>query len=70
MLAAQAILDRGYGKPHHTQSIDANINEDGGPVRYAEVPKKAEHGRSAAVAGGWWGWRVSAGWNPREPRKH
>jgi hypothetical protein len=35
------ILDRGYGK--RTQSIDANITEDGGPVRYyAEVPKKAE----------------------------
>ena len=41
MMAAQAILDRGYGKP--TQPIDANITEDGGPVRYyAEVPKKAE----------------------------
>src|SRR5215510_4321351 len=40
MLAAQAILDRGYGKP--TQSIDANITEEGGPVRYyAEVPKPA-----------------------------
>ena len=34
MMAAQAILDRGYGKP--TQPIDANITEDGGPVRYAE----------------------------------
>jgi hypothetical protein len=41
MAAAQAILDRGYGKP--TQLIDANISEDGGPVRYyAELPKKAE----------------------------
>ena len=41
MMAAQAILDRGYGKP--TQSIDANINEDGGSVRYiAEVPIKDE----------------------------
>ena len=41
MMAAQAILDRGYGKP--TQSIDANITEDGGPVRYyAELPRKAE----------------------------
>ena len=40
-MAAQAILDRGYGKP--VQSIDANISEDGGPVRYyAELPKKAE----------------------------
>jgi hypothetical protein len=40
MLAAQANLDRGYGKP--VQSI-ANINEDGAPVRYyAELPKKAE----------------------------
>ena len=38
MMAAQAILDRGYGKP--TQSIDANISED--RVRYiAEVPVKA-----------------------------
>ena len=37
MMAAQAILDRGYGRP--TQSIDANINED--PVRYfAEMPEK------------------------------
>src|SRR5262245_38584282 len=41
MMAAQAILDRGYGKP--TQSIEANITEDGGPIRYyAELPKKAE----------------------------
>jgi hypothetical protein len=41
MMAAQAILDRGYGRP--TQSIDANINEDGGSVRYiAEVPIKDE----------------------------
>jgi Family of unknown function (DUF5681) len=39
IMAAQAILDRGYGKPHQTQSIDASITEDGGPVRfYAEVP--------------------------------
>jgi hypothetical protein len=39
MMAAQAILDRGYGKP--TQSIDANITEDGGPIRYyAELPRK------------------------------
>jgi hypothetical protein len=37
MMAAQAILDRGYGKP--VQSIDANISEGG--VRYAEVPHKA-----------------------------
>jgi hypothetical protein len=28
IMAAQAILDRGYGKP--VQSIDANITEDGG----------------------------------------
>jgi hypothetical protein len=35
------ILDPGYGKP--TQLIDANITEDGGPVRYyAELPHKAE----------------------------
>jgi hypothetical protein len=38
MMAAQAILDRGYGKP--IQAIDANINE--GAVRYVEVPRKAE----------------------------
>ena len=39
MLAAQAILDRGYGKP--TQSIDANINED--RARYVvELPVKDE----------------------------
>jgi hypothetical protein len=38
MAAAQAILDRGYGKP--TQSIDANINDD--PVRYiVELPEKS-----------------------------
>ena len=37
MMAAQAILDRGYGRP--MQSIDANISED--RVRYiAEVPVK------------------------------
>ena len=37
MMAAQAILDRGYGKP--TQSID--VREDGPTVRYiAEVPEK------------------------------
>ncbi len=40
IMAAQAILDRGYGKPHQTNSID--ITEDG-PVRYyVELPKKAE----------------------------
>src|SRR5262245_24457824 len=40
MMAAQAILDRGNGK---TQSIEANINEGDGPIRYyAEVPKRAE----------------------------
>ena len=40
MAAAQTILDRGCGKP--TQTIDANINEDGGPVRYhVEVPQVA-----------------------------
>ncbi len=39
MMAAQAILDRGYGKP--VQSIDANITEDGRPVRYyAELPAR------------------------------
>jgi hypothetical protein len=40
MMAAQAILDRGYGRPHQTQSIDASISE--APVRYVEVPRKAE----------------------------
>jgi hypothetical protein len=39
--AATQILDRAYGRP--VQSIDANITEDGGPIRYyAEVPRKAE----------------------------
>jgi hypothetical protein len=37
MIAAQAILDRGYGKP--VQSIDANINEDNAFRYYAEVAK-------------------------------
>jgi hypothetical protein len=37
---SQATLDRGYGKPHQAQSIDANITE--GPMRYVEVPRKAE----------------------------
>jgi len=37
MMAAQAILDRGYGKP--TQSID--VREDGPTVRYiVELPEK------------------------------
>ena len=37
MMAAQAILDRGYGRP--TQSID--VREDGPTVRYiAEMPIK------------------------------
>ena len=37
MMAAQAILDRGYGRP--TQSID--VREDGPTVRYiAEMPVK------------------------------
>ena len=37
MLAAQAILDRGYGRP--TQSID--VREDGPTVHYyAEMPEK------------------------------
>jgi hypothetical protein len=40
MMAAQAILDRGYGRPHQTQSIDASISE--APVRYVEVPHKAD----------------------------
>ena len=37
---ARRDIDRAYGRP--VQSIDANISEDGGPVRYyAEVPRKA-----------------------------
>ena len=37
---ARRDIDRAYGRP--VQSIDANISEDGGPVRYyAEVPQKA-----------------------------
>src|SRR4051794_22826109 len=39
MLAAQAILDRGYGKP--AQTIDANISEVEAVRFYAEVPKLA-----------------------------
>jgi hypothetical protein len=40
MLAAQAILDRGYGKPK--QSMDASISLRMAPVRYyAEVPQPA-----------------------------
>ena len=36
--AAREILDRAYGRP--VQSIDANVTEDGGSVRfYAEVPE-------------------------------
>ena len=38
--AAKEILDRAYGRP--LQSIDANVTEDGGSVRfYAEVPEPA-----------------------------
>ena len=49
MMAAQAILDRGYGKP--SQTIDANINEGDGPIRYyAELPKRAERPRSGSLA--------------------
>jgi hypothetical protein len=39
IMAAQAILDRGYGKP--VQAIEANISD--GYVRYVEVPRKAEN---------------------------
>jgi hypothetical protein len=36
--AAKEILDRAYGRP--VQSIDANVTDDGGSVRfYAEVPE-------------------------------
>ena len=65
MMAAQAILDRGYGKP--TQSIDANITEDGGPVRYyAEVPKKAESTEAWLQSlAAWWGWRSQRRMEPQ-----
>ena len=39
MMAAQAILDRGYGKP--AQTIDASITEGDSVHFYAEVPKTA-----------------------------
>ena len=39
LAAATQILDRAYGRP--VQAIDANISEDGGSVRYVEVPRKA-----------------------------
>ena len=39
MMAAQAILDRGYGKP--TQSIDANINDDRRFATIVELPEKS-----------------------------
>jgi hypothetical protein len=37
MIAAQAILDRGYGKP--VQSIDANITKKS--IRFVELPMKS-----------------------------
>jgi hypothetical protein len=37
MLVAQAILDRGYGRP--VQQVNANISE--GALRYVEIPRKA-----------------------------
>ena len=43
MMAAQAILDRGYGKP--TQLIDANITEDGGSgALLCGTPAQGGHG--------------------------
>ena len=55
MMAAQAILDRGYGKP--MQSIDADVTEDGGSVRYyVEIPEKAQRRSN--------GWRASGGRAP------
>ena len=39
MMAAQAILDRGYGRP--TQSIDANISDGPRFATIAEVPEKS-----------------------------
>jgi hypothetical protein len=38
MTVAQAILDRGYGKPVQVQSIDITENE---PIRFAELPIKS-----------------------------
>ena len=38
--AATQILDRAYGRP--VQSIDANISEDGGPVRMSKSRSKAK----------------------------
>src|SRR6476659_7431097 len=58
MMAAQAILDRGYGKP--MQSIDANINDD--PVRYiVELPKKSANDEGMAGKHQARGCRASAG---------
>lgn len=59
-MAAQAILDRGMAS--RCNRFDANITEDGGPVRYyAELPRKAtlsprQVGCShAGYWGGYWG---------------
>ena len=48
MMAAQAILDRGYGKP--AQTIDASITEDSSVHFYAEVPKMAARQRNGLLA--------------------
>ena len=58
MMAAQAILDRGYGRP--TQSID--VREDGPTVRYyAEMPEKCATTRGMAGEHQARGCRASAG---------
>jgi Family of unknown function (DUF5681) len=45
IMAAQAILDRGFGK--RVQSVDANISQ--GSVRYVEVPRKAANAAEWSV---------------------
>ena len=58
MMAAQAILDRGYGRP--TQSID--VREDGPTVRYfAEMPEKCCNDGGMAGKHQAGGCRASAG---------
>ena len=49
MMAAQAILDRGYGKP--TQSIDANITSRPHNLRRFATQSAADYGRFLAFLG-------------------
>ena len=51
MIAAQAILDRGYGKP--MQSIDASITESDTVRFYAEVPRWLQRPGNGSVAIQW-----------------